>query len=103
MSAVVRPPLPVEVVEILPTGHEVQLARFADSGYARRFARSMQRALGGSGYRYYLANVEDTDRTNRHHDEGCADFYPEYGAPEGGVCKVCGEQVTDRTVGASDE
>lgn len=41
------------------------------------------------------------DRENHHHDEGCADFYSEYGTPEGGVCKVCGEQVTDRENGSA--
>ncbi len=34
------------------------------------------------------------------HDEGCADFYVEYGAPEGGLCKVCGESA-DQPDGAS--
>lgn len=27
------------------------------------------------------------------HDDGCADFYPEYGSPEAGVCKVCGDRA----------
>ncbi len=35
------------------------------------------------------------------HDEGCEDFYVEYGEPEGGVCKVCGEQVQDHSNGST--
>lgn len=35
-----------------------------------------------------------TDPTPRSgHDESCAEFYPEYGAPEGDICKVCGEST----------
>ena len=35
------------------------------------------------------------------HDDGCRDFYPEYGAPEGGVCHVCGEEVQDHADGSA--
>lgn len=37
------------------------------------------------------------------HDEGCEEFYVEYGAPEGGVCKVCGGAVSSPPTGAKDD
>lgn len=42
------------------------------------------------------------------HDQTCVEFYPEFGAPENGVCPVCGEwtdpiaEFSDRDAGRRD-
>lgn len=42
------------------------------------------------------------------HDQTCEEFYPDFGEPEHGVCRVCGEwvdpigELSDREAGRRD-